>query len=201
MAKLTRTGVRAANNNAIARLQARLDGVSETSLRKANAKALASTRRRFEPVAKRAIRSTYNVPLGELKGKFKVYGGSDGDGEFLELSASNRGIPLQRFGGRWGGRRTVGATAQVQTGSRRVYASAFIRTINGQRVMLARQFSADSNSPSGRDPRNKLRRLLGPSPAQMVAGLGDQNAKKIAAEITAFLSVEIRRQITLARIR
>lgn len=199
MGKLTRTGVRTSNDAAIARLQARLDGVSEARLRTAGNRALASVRRKFEPAAKRAIRETYNVRVGDLGGKFKVYSGSDGDGEFIELAASTRGIPLIRFGAKWRKRQPIGATAQVQLGQGKTYRSAFIATVNGQRHVFARQFSADSNSPSGRDPRNKLRRLMGPSPAQMVTGYGEQTAKRIGAEMNSFLSTEIKRQLNLAR--
>lgn len=199
MAKFSRTGVQASNKAAIDRVRARLEGVSERRLLQAGNRAISSVRRRFEPAAKRAIRTNYNIKAGDLSGQFKVMSGNDGTGEYMELAASNRAVPLINFGGRWRGRRSPGATAQIRKGERKTYQSAFIATINGRRGMYARQFSRDSNSPSGRDPRNKLRRLTGPSPLQMVRGLGDENATRIAAEMTDFLSTEIQRQIQLAR--
>src|SRR5690606_33084066 len=105
-------------------------------------------------------------------------------GEFMELVASNRKVPLIDFTGRWRGpaRRRSGAwaasaTAAILKGAgRRTYASAFIATAQGRREVFVRQFSADSNSPSGRHPRDKIRALRGPSPYQMVRGLEDGNA-------------------------
>lgn len=198
MAKFSRTGQRTSNAAAVDRVRARLAGVSEARLQTAANRALVSVRRRFEPVAKRVIRDAYNVKLTDLGGKFRVITSTDGNGEFVELSASTRGIPLIRFGAKWRGRKTAGATAQIQLGQGKTYRSAFIATVNGQRNVFARQFSADSNSPSGRDPRNKLRRLMGPSPLQMTQGLGDKNAARISGQMTAFLSSEIKRQVRLA---
>ncbi len=198
MAKFAATGTRTQNAAAIDRIRARLAGVSEARLQTAANRAVSSVRRKFEPVAKRVIRDVYNVKLGDLGGKFRVLASTDGNGEFVELSASTRGIPLMRFGARWGGPKTAGATAQVRSGLGKTYQSAFIATVGGQRHVFARQFSADSNSPSGRHPRDHIRRLMGPSPLQMTQGLDDKNASEIARQMTAFLSSEIKRQVRLS---
>ena len=198
MAKFSGTGQRTSNSAAIDRVRARLAGVSEARLQTAANRSLVSVRRKFEPVAKRVIRDAYNVKLTDLGGKFRVITSTDGNGEFVELSASTRGIPLMRFGAKWRGRKSAGATAQIQLGQGKTYRSAFIATVGGQRHVFARQFSADSNSPSGRHPRDHIRRLMGPSPLQMTQGLGDKNARQIAGQMTAFLSSEIKRQVRLA---
>lgn len=198
MAKFAGTGQRTSNSAAVDRVRARLAGVSETRLQTAANRALVSVRRRFEPVAKRVVRDAYNVKLTDLGGKFRVITSTDANGEFIELSASTRGIPLIRFGAKWRGRKTAGATAQIQLGQGKTYRSAFIATVGGQRNVFARQFSADSNSPGGRHPRDHIRRLMGPSPLQMTQGLGDKNAVRISGQMTAFLSSEIKRQVRLA---
>lgn len=198
MAKYAGTGARSTNAAAIARLQARIAGLAEGDITRADKRAIASVRRRFEPVAKRVLRQRYNVRVGDLSGKFQVRSGQADGLEYLELFASTRGVPLERFGARWGGRKTAGATAQIMD-TRKVYDSAFIRVIGGQREVLVRQFSADSNSPLGRDPRNKLRRLRGPSPHQMVMGIDDVNAREIARQMNAFRGSEIVRQLALLR--
>lgn len=199
MAKFSGTGVASSNRAAIERVRARLDGVSEASIRKADQRAMASVKRRFEPVAKRVLRQKYNIAVGKLSGQFQVRTGSGSDGESIELFAATKKLPLIDFGGKWGGRRTPGATAQILREARKTYKSAFIATINGRKEILERQISAAARTPSGRDPRNKLRRLRGPSPWQMVKGIDDVNARAIASELNEFRSSEILRQLGLAK--
>jgi hypothetical protein len=200
MAKHAATGSRSSLSAALARVQARVDGLAEKDIAAADRRAIASVRRRFEPVAKRVIRQSYNVRAGDLSGKFQVRSGSADGYDYLELFASTRKLPLERFGARWGGRKTSGATAQIRE-ARDTYDSAFIRTLGGKREVLVRQFSADSNSPSGRDPRNKLRRLRGPSPLQMVLGIDQTNARLVAAEMNQYRASEIVRQLAVQRKR
>lgn len=197
MARFSVTGARSSNKAAIDRIRRSLDGLSEASLDRSIRRALAGARRRFEPAAKRVIRQSYNVPAGDLAGKFSVRSGADDDGEFIALEASRRGIPLLRFGGRWSGLKSPGATAQVQRGERKVYKSAFIATIRGSRVVLARQFMGDGSGK--RYPRNELRHLKGPSPSQMVDGADGTNATTISTEVNAFIAKELERQLALAR--
>lgn len=201
MAKFGNTGIGSSNRAAIERVRARLEGLSEASIRKADSRAMASVKRRFEPVAKRVLRDRYNVTLGKLSGQFQVRTAREGQGEVLELYAATRKVPLIAFGGRWRwrGRHGPGATAEILRTERKTYDSAFIATINGRREIWVRQFSATATTPSGRDPRNKVRPLRGPSPLQMVKGIGDVNAAAIAAEINAFRSSEIIRQLGLAK--
>lgn len=185
----------------LARLAAALDGVSPASIAKADKRAVVTVRRRFEPAAKRLVRETYNVRAGDLAGKFTVSTSElSGAGAVLRLNASTYKIPLAAFGGRWTGRNSPGATAAIGKGAgRKVYHHAFIATLNGQQWMVVRQFSSASHLKSGRDPRNKLKRLAGPSPFQMVRGQGDENAKRLSREMNELRSAEIIRQLKLAR--
>ncbi|QHB72090.1 hypothetical protein [Stenotrophomonas sp. 364] len=189
------------NSAALARLAAQVEGVSTRAIAQADTRAIVSVRRRFEPAAKKAVREVYTVRAGDLVGRFQIRSGADKDGEFLSLHASTGKLPLIGFGGRWGGRKTAGATAQIQLGSRKTYSSAFIATVNGQRRMLVRQFSRDSTAPSGRDPRNKLRTLTGPSAFQMVMGEGDAIAARLARQMNEYRGSELIRQLQLARKR
>lgn len=187
----------------LARIAAALDGVAPEAIARADAKAVGTVKRRFEPAAKRLIREKYNVRASELASKFTVTergGDSPGDGIVLHLNASVRKLPLISFGGRWGGRKTPGATASIGKGEgRKVYHSAFVASVKGKQHMLVRQFSRDSNSPSGRDPRNKLRRLSGPSPYQMVRGNGDENALRLSRDMNTLRAQEIVRLLRLTR--
>lgn len=197
MARFSATEARVSNRAAIDRLQAGLDGLSERELDRASRRALVGVRRRFEPAAKRLIRASYNVKARDLGGKFRVRTYAEADSEYVGLDASTKALPLIEFGARWGGLKTPGATAQVRRGGRKVYRSAFIATIGGKRHVLARQLMGDGTGK--RYPRNQLRRLTGPSPAQMVEGDDNANAAAIAAEVTGFLRTELSRQIALAR--
>lgn len=189
------------NAGALARLAARADGLSKAAIAKADGRANVSVRRRFEPAAKKAVRAVYNVRVKDLTGRFTVNTGQDQNGEFLALNASTRKLPLVGFGGRWGGRKTPGATADIQMGKRKVYASAFIARIGGQRRIVVRQFSRDATAPSGRDGRRKLRTLTGASALQMVMGEGQVIAAKLAREMNQYRSSELVRQLWLARKR
>lgn len=188
-----------ANQVALARLAARLDGLSDSAIAAADKRALSTVRRRVEPVVKRAIREVYNVPARQLSGKFQVRNRSDDQGQYLELHAATRRVPLIEFGGRWGGRRTSGARASILRGGGKVYRSSFIAAVGGKREMVARQFSADSNSKSGRHPRSHLQRLRGPSPLEMTRGLDGQNARRIVQQLAEFAATERIRQLQLAR--
>ncbi|MGH8039178.1 MAG: hypothetical protein ACREPD_15670 [Stenotrophomonas sp.] len=186
---------------ALARLAAQVDGLSKTSIAKADSRSIASVRRRFEPAAMKAVREVYTVRAGYLKGRFTVRSGQDDGGEYLSLNASTGKLALIGFGGRWGGRKTPGATAGIQVGKRKVYASAFIAKIGGQRRMVVRQFSRDATAPSGRDGRRKLRTLTGASAFQMVMGQGEVVATQLARQMNEYRSNELVRQLTLARKR
>lgn len=185
----------------LARFAALVDGVSKTAIAKADARSIASVRRRFEPAAKRAIREVYTVRAGDLSGRFTVRSGLGEEGEYLSLNASTKKLPLIGFGGRWGGRKTAGATAGIQVGMRKVYTSAFIARIGGQRRMVVRQFSRDATAPSGRDGRRKLRTLTGASAFQMVMGEGEVVAARLAREMNMYRNTELIRQLALARKR
>ncbi len=189
------------NSAALARLAAQVEGVSAKAIAQADTRAIVSVRRRFEPAAKKAVREVYSVRAGDLVGRFQIRSGADKGGEFLSLHASTRKLPLISFGGRWGGVKTAGATAQIQLGARRTYNSAFIATVNGQRRLLVRQFSRDSVAPSGRDPRNKLRILTGPSAFQMVMGEDDAIAARLSRQMNEYRRSELIRQLQLARKR
>ena len=200
MAEFGASSVRArANAAALDRIAARLDGVSEAKIAAADKRALATVRRRVEPIVKRAIREVYSVPVRELSGKFQVRTTSDGAGEGLELFAATKRVPLVEFNARWSGRKSAGARASILRGKSKIYKSAFIATVGGRPEVVARQFSADSNSPSGRHPRSHLQRLRGPSPLEMTKGLDGQNVVRIGDEIVRFAATERARQLQMAR--
>lgn len=194
MARLA-TSVRASNRAAVDRLRAQLDGLSQDKVERAARRALVSVRRKAQPVAKRVVRETYAVEASALSSAFDATQSSDGEGTFVALRASVAPVSLIRFGGRWR-RNSAGATAEILRGERKAYTSAFITILrNGSRHIMARKLL-----PGGkRTPRLPLQRLHGPSPYQMVQGRGENNARRIAGELSRFAISETLRQIALAR--
>lgn len=208
MARFSATQINTGNRAAIERLIARVEGVSAAAIHRADTRALATVRRRFEPLAKRHIREIYSIRLKSLAGGFSVRTGDDGAGDYLVLHASTKKLPLIDFGGKWRGpaRRRSGAwapaaSAQIIRGRSKTYGSAFIATLrSGRREIFERQFSRDrEGTGSGRDPRNKIRALRGPSPYQMVRGIDDRVAEQIAGEMNALRLQEVKRLLRVER--
>jgi hypothetical protein len=187
--------VRADNRAAIARIAARLDGVSESALQKQAARAMVSVRRKAQPVAKRIVRQMYGVQAGAIGDAFDAVSGTDGGQAFVALRARVAPVSLIRFGGRWS-KRGAGATAEIMRGERKTYESAFISVMpNGGRHIFAR-------APQGsgkRAPRLPLRRLHGPSAYQMVQGKRGETAEQVNAELSAYAADETLRLIAAAR--
>lgn len=161
--------------------------------------------RRAGPAASRNIRAQYNVKAGALTNKLRVEEGTRGrrgdEDDLLSIWASTRRISLIDFGGRWNGRRSPGATAQVQrTGGRRVYSHAFIATVKGRRAIRVRT----TDSTGRRVGRGPLRMLRGPSPYEMLSGITGEHPslearRATVAELMAFYASELRRQYQLQR--
>lgn len=185
---------------ALARLGAVVDGLSDKAIARADKRAAATVRRRIVPAASRLVREVYNVSLSAIRQGFVVEAGEASGEQYVSLRGKTRKVPLVEFGGRWAGRKSSGATAQILRDSgRKTYKHFFIRTIGGERRMLVRQFSRDSHLPHGRDPRNKLRRVAGPSPYQMVVGIDGINAKRLAEQMNRLRASEIIRLLKVER--
>lgn len=122
------------------------------------------------------------------------------DANSVSVYGTTGKVPLGEFGGRYGGRLTAGATAQIlRDGSRQTYKSAFI--IKGRKTILARKLLAGGK----RAARFPLVRLHGPTVESMVLGGGAfanadtpaVRASKVAgeifdAEIDRLIAVELK---------
>lgn len=174
----------------------------------AEQKARAGLRRRMEPVTAREIRKHINVPRRALTGTLRVQERLRRDGDALSLWASARRIPLIEFNGRWGGRKTLGATAQVFKGQTDTHRGAFIATVQGLRAIRVRSY-AGGGKRVGRGP---LRMLYGPSPLYMLrptdipdrlTNVARTISRSVIAELQAFYIAELRRlyRIDIGRAR
>ncbi len=140
-------------------------GQSVSRFGEAERKAKSGLRRRMEPVAAREIRKLINVRRGTLSGTMRVETKTHREGDALSLWASARRISLLEFGGRWGGRKTEGATAEVLRGQRTLLRSRFIVSVKGLRAIRKRQFNRGTGKPY---PRGPLKMEWGPSPLYML---------------------------------
>lgn len=164
-------------------------------------RAVATTARKLEPLAKREVTASFNVPVSKLQGKFRVVTTPDS----IRLFASDRRLPAIDFGGRWGGIKTPGASAQIErSGGAQVFAGAFINTVRGLQSIRERKIRQGK-----RAARGPLIIIRGPSPRMMVLGQrADQRrnplsgydsvpAEAILAELRTFYITELQRQIAL----
>jgi hypothetical protein len=166
-------------------------------------RAVVGLKRRAQPAVSRAIRAHYNIRPGKLSGKFRVEETSKGRGadrdDAIAIWASTRKFPLIDFAGRWGGRKTPGATATINHDAK-VYDGAFIATVKGLKAIRVRRFDASTGRRAGRGPLVMLR---GPSPFEMVSGLDYEPAravnKAVLDELRQFYTAELRRQFQLSR--
>lgn len=127
----------------------------------AQKRAKASTARKASPIAKALITANYNIRPGKLTDKIRTRM----DPDTLRVDASQRRFALIDFGGRWGGRKTAGATAAIQKGQTKVYAGSFITTIQGLRSIRVRQ-----KRGSKRVGRGPVQILRAGSTHSMIAG-------------------------------
>lgn len=168
----------------------------------AESRAKSSLKRRVQPAASRLVREHYNVTAAKLRGGMRLAEGTHRDGDYLALWASSRRLSLIDFGGRWGGRRTPGATAEVVRGQRRTFPGTFIATVKGRKAIRARTFQ-----DGRRAPRGPLTMYRGPSIFEMLSpsetpGSYQQASLKIRrdliTQLTDFYVAELRRQFKLS---
>ena len=154
-----------------ARQASRLAGLA-ADLAPTRGRAISTLARRLPVAARRDMQAEYNLPAGRISEHLSA---TRGDG-YVELRGQKRGIGLINYAGRWGGRRTAGATAQVRrNGGREVYSGSFIATLKGgNRQIVERETKA----------RLPLHVYYGPSVAQMLRN-PDRRARlrEVAEEI------------------
>lgn len=115
-------------------------------------RSLVTLKRRLGPEANRQFSSVLNLKKTEISKRVTVTSGDT----YVDLNASGKRIALGKFGAKWGGAKTAGATAQIFVGGpTKVYKSAFI--LRGKGAVLARQLNG-----SKRVPRLPLQAPFGP---------------------------------------
>jgi hypothetical protein len=154
-------------------------------------RAMIALKRRLGPEANRQFSTVLNLKKPEISKRVTV---TSGDG-FVELTASGKRIALGKFGAKWGGHATAGATAQVFVGGQtKVYKSAFILP---KGAVVARQLKG-----AKRVPRLPLQVPFGPDLGSVMVSRGthgivtqlnqfsfqllsDENARLTAVEMQA----------------
>lgn len=176
-------------------------------------RAVIGLKRRASPAVSRAVRENYNIGRGHLADAFRIEEGTrrkNGDlSGYIAIWASTRQLPLAYFGGRWGGRNTTGATAEIARGSRKTYTSAFMAPgrIRGkaQDLIYTRIKGRKTIQKYGRYKgrmRESIRAMRGPSPFEMLSGVDGYTASirtrdALLSEMRDFYINELRRQFAL----
>jgi len=124
-------------------------------------RAQASTARRAVSFSRAEVLQNFNVRSAQLSGRYRVVQ----TGSSIRLFASERRISLIAFGGRWAGKNSPGATAEIERGSRVTYTGSFVRTIQGNRAIRVR-----ASRGAKRVHRGPVTMLYGPSPRDMITG-------------------------------
>jgi hypothetical protein len=150
---------------------------------KALQRARSTLARRLPVAARRDMQDEYALKASRINDGLSTRTEADA----VVLTGSKRGIGLIEFGGKWAGRKSDGATAQVRrTEGRGTYGGTFIAAgKSGNRQIFTRTTKA----------RLPLRALYGPSIADMLknaprrARLADFAQDVLAAEINRLLGV------------
>jgi hypothetical protein len=128
---------------------------------KAKQRAVGTLARRLPVEARRDMQAEYSLKARRITAGLSV---TRGDG-FVELRGSKRGIGLIEFAGRWAGRKSSGATAQVRRSEGRGdYGGAFITRLRGGNRQIVERAIVGGK----RAERLPIRTLYGPSVAQML---------------------------------
>lgn len=180
--------------SALSRNAARLRKISATAGKRVVERAKATLRRRLATETRRLVSQEYGVSTRELGKRITTESDSSG----VTVFGTTPRVPLIKFGGRYGGKRTAGATAEILRGTRKTYGSAFLS--KGKKNIVARGLKPGSNQRYGRLP---VVVLHGPSPKSMVLGGGTPGptpASKVAdiagdifgSEVDRLVNVELK---------
>lgn len=168
---------------------------------RAKLRAVAGLKRKVPVMAKRAVVDEYNIPKSKLAKSFRVHTTP----VTLNLLASGLKFGLEEFGGKWGGRRTPGATAEIIRGKRTSYRHAFMargrrRGRETELIYLRRSaylggsYAVDvtghQRSKQAKVRRDPILALGGPSAYMMVSGR-DSSGKIVYPRIYATLEEEM----------
>lgn len=162
------------------------DGLASASRNadKAAQRARATLARRLPVAARRDIQTEYALKASRINAGLSVRNEADA----VVLTGAKQGVGLIEFAGRWGGRKTTGASAQVHVGgARTVRPGSFIAVgRNANRHIFARAMLGGRRA--GRLP---LVTAYGPSIAQMLRRPG--RADRLADLAQSILAAEVER--------
>jgi len=151
-------------------------------------RAVVTLARRLGPQTNRLIAAELNLSTRQVGQRVTVTNG----GDYVEVTASGKPVPLSAFGAKWGGPSSAGATVQIfRDSAPRTLVSTFIRA----GAVLVRKFVGSKRA--GRLP---VRPLAGPAIASLLLGRGphqiDQPLDYFAqqtldAEVARLVALEI----------
>lgn len=140
----------------------RLSRLADTARERVVTRTIGTLRRKVLTEARRAMAQQFGVGVQAIGQRITA----ETDADSLTVYGTSGRLSLHLFGGRYGGRKTPGATAEIKRGGRRVYASAFTIDSRGKTI-YGRPLVA-----SGRRAPRQFVRLHGPSVGSMFLGRG-----------------------------
>lgn len=147
-------------------------------------RARATLVRRLPVAARRDIQTEYALKAARVMAGLAVRN----DGDAVVLTGKKRGVGLIEFAGRWGGRKTAGASAQVHVGAGRTMRPGTFIAVGKN---LNRHIFARAPLGGGRAGRLPLMTQYGPSIAQMLRRPG--RADRLADFAQSILAAEVDR--------
>lgn len=150
------------------------------------ARAISTLRRRMGPEVNREMQSLLNLPKSEISSRINV----TSTDSYVQVEASGRRISLSRFGAKWAGHKSAGATAQIWRESpTKTYVGAFAiasgaifsRALNGAkrvaRLPMTKLFGPDLGSVLASNGQHGIKRNLDQFAQQTLSDEIDRLAK------------------------
>lgn len=178
------------DTSALQRNALRLGRLADTARERVITRTMGTLRRKILTEARRAIAAEYGIGVQAI-GKRMT---SESAADSLTIYGTAGRLPLHEFGGRYTGRKSAGASAEILRGGRRIYTSAFTIASRGP-VIYSRPIIA-----SGRRAPKRFVRLHGPSVESMFlgGGTGGQTpATQVIALSSEIFSAEIDRLLAV----
>jgi hypothetical protein len=168
--------------SALARNGQRLASLAKGARTRVVARSIATLRRRLATETRKFVSEEYGISTRELGQRITTESTPDS----VSVFGTTPRIPLIKFGGKYGGHNTAGATAAIIFGQRKTYAGAFLSKAKGN--IVSRAINKATGKRYGRLP---ITVLHGPSPESMVLGGGSVVTSATPATRATALAGEI----------
>lgn len=179
------------DTSALQRNAVRLGRLADTARERVVTRTIGTMRRKLLTQARREVSAEYGIASREIGQRMT----SESTSDSLSIFGTTGRLPLHVFGGRYTGRKSAGASAEILRGNRKVYRSAFAIKNRNPAVLYTRPLGSDGK----RAPKRYVR-LHGPSVESMFLGGGaggSTPATKVITSAQEIFGAEIERLLTV----